>query len=112
MKKAFGFQAVAIILMLALGVVPAWSEEPPWVSTGAAPSRASGEEIIVDAFILRPAGLAALGVGTVAALVALPFAIITNSGDFVTQRLIVDPFEYTFKRPFGDMGSATDDLSY
>jgi hypothetical protein len=44
-----------------------------------------------------------MGVGLVGALVALPFAALSGSTDRVKQRLIVEPFEYTFKRPVGNL---------
>lgn len=57
--------------------------------------------IIIDVLILRPVGLAACVVGLAAAVIAMPFALPSNSTDKVYRALIADPFNYTFKRPLG-----------
>ncbi len=62
-----------------------------------------GEVILVDALVMRPIGIGACAVGLVGALLTLPFAAATHSMDRVQQSLIREPFEYTFKRPLGDM---------
>ncbi len=60
-----------------------------------------GEGIIWDVAITRPLGLLALTAGLGAALVSMPIALISHSEDRVAQSLIVEPYEYTFKRPLG-----------
>jgi hypothetical protein len=62
-----------------------------------------GELILVDALVMRPIGIAACVIGLAGALVTIPFAAASNSQDRVAQSLIVQPFEYTFKRPLGTM---------
>jgi hypothetical protein len=62
----------------------------------------AGEDIIADTLVLRPLGAIALGVGAVMSVVSLPFALMTDSAAVVKQKLLVEPFEYTFKRPLGD----------
>lgn len=57
--------------------------------------------VIIDVLVLRPVGLAACVVGLAAAVIAMPFAIPSNSTDKVYQALIAEPFYYTFKRPLG-----------
>jgi hypothetical protein len=57
--------------------------------------------VIFDTLILRPLGLAAMGVGFGMAVVALPFAALSNNTDSVVQSLIVEPSNYTFQRPLG-----------
>ncbi len=66
-------------------------------------SSESGELILVDALVLRPLGFAAFAVGLVGSLFTLPFAATSNSGDVVGKELIVEPFQYTFTRPLGDV---------
>ena len=57
--------------------------------------------VIIDVLVLRPAGLVACALGLVSALIALPFAIPSDSMDTVSRVLIQEPFYYTFKRPLG-----------
>lgn len=62
-----------------------------------------GELIMADALIMRPVGVVAIIVGLAGALVAWPFAAITNSCDRVCKELIIKPYQYTFVRPLGQM---------
>jgi len=57
--------------------------------------------ILCDLIFLRPAGLAALGLGMGATVVAAPFALPTGTMGQVSQKLIGGPFEFTFVRPLG-----------
>ena len=65
----------------------------------------SAETILVDGFILRPVGVLATIVGSVAFVVTLPFSIPTRSVDKAAQKLVVDPAKYTFARPMGQIES-------
>ena len=65
----------------------------------------SAEAIIVDGLLLKPAGVLATLVGTVAFVVTLPFSIPTRSVDKAAQKLILDPARYTFVRPLGQIDS-------
>ncbi len=60
-----------------------------------------GDSVFYDVIILRPAGLIACVAGLAASIIALPFSLPSGSQDKVFKFLIVDPFEYTFKRPVG-----------
>jgi hypothetical protein len=62
-----------------------------------------GELMIADVLIMRPLGFAACIIGLTGAVVALPFAAITNSQDAVVRTLIEKPFQYTFQRPVGQV---------
>ncbi len=70
-----------------------------------------GELIIADVLIMRPLGMAACVVGLVGAMVAWPFAAITNSCDQVCNQLIVKPYKYTFERPLGQMDYGDPDFT-
>jgi hypothetical protein len=65
-------------------------QEPP--STGA---------ILGDFIFLRPFGLAATIIGAVGTAITLPVAIPSGSTGAVAQKLIVEPFNFTFTRPLG-----------
>ena len=66
-----------------------------------APKEATAEAMLADVFILRPFGIAATVLGSVAFVVALPFTLLTGSVDKSAQRLVVDPAKFTFVRPLG-----------
>ena len=65
----------------------------------------SAEAIIADGLVLRPAGVVATIVGTLAFVVILPFSIPTKSVNKAAQKLIMDPVNYTFVRPLGQIDS-------
>ena len=69
-------------------------------------SDVTAEAIIVDGLLLRPAGVLATMVGSLAFVVTLPFSIPTRSVDKAAQKLIVDPAKYTFVRPMGQIEPA------
>lgn len=69
-----------------------------------APAFGSGGDdaaVVADVVFVRPVGLAAVVVGTALFIVALPFSIPSGSVGYTAEVLIVEPFNYTFKRPIG-----------
>ena len=68
------------------------------------PPLPSGEAILADTLIVRPMGIAACIIGLAGSIIAFPFAALSNSQGRVTQRLLVEPFDYTFRRPLGEEG--------
>lgn len=72
-------------------------------STARDGSDVSAEAILVDGFLLRPAGVLATMVGSLAFVVTLPFSIPTRSVEKAAQKLVVDPAKYTFVRPMGQV---------
>jgi len=64
-------------------------------------SQADDIPVVIDVLVLRPVGLATCVIGMVASVVALPFAIPSHSTGKMYRALIVEPFNYTFKRPLG-----------
>ncbi|MDM8517597.1 hypothetical protein QUF76_15480 [Desulfobacterales bacterium HSG16] len=63
---------------------------------------ANAGEIIFDVMLIRPFGLLATTIGSVAFLVALPFAAMTGQTEDVYDKMVAAPAEFTFKRPIGD----------
>ena len=59
--------------------------------------------MLMDAFLLRPLGLAATVLGTAAFVVTLPFSLPTRSADDTAKALVVKPARYTFARPLGEV---------
>lgn len=63
----------------------------------------SVEAMLADGLLLRPGGLVATVLGSVAFVVTLPFTLSTKSVDKAAQKFVVDPARYTFTRPFGQI---------
>jgi len=63
----------------------------------------SGEAMMIDAFIFRPIGLVATVIGGAAFVVSLPFSALGGNVREAADKLIVEPFDYTFKRKLGDL---------
>ena len=65
----------------------------------------TAEAILADGLLMRPAGVIATVLGTVAFVVTLPFSIPARSVEKAAQKLVVDPAQYTFVRPLGQIES-------
>ena len=87
------------ILLILLVFVILFSAAPAF----AASSDIDAIDIVVDVVALRPIGIVSTIFGSAFFVVSLPFAAITNSIDTSFDLLVKDPFEYTFKRPLGDI---------
>lgn len=93
------------VLGLVLFVMPA-------LATAQQDDTVSGDkatDMVVDAVVVRPLGLAATVLGTVLTVVALPFTIPSGSVEASARELILRPAEYTFKRPLGDFSDNGED---
>jgi hypothetical protein len=62
----------------------------------------SGEAMLYDMVIMRPAGLVATIVGSAFWLISLPFSAAGDNVDTATKKLVKEPAAYTFKRPLGE----------
>ena len=104
MKKLF--LILAAIAMLTASAVPLMAQEqlPPDPNlSGRMAAPPEGEFIMFDVFILRPLGLFSMGVGALTAAAASPWAASSHSMDMVQRELLDKPFNYTFRRPVGDI---------
>jgi hypothetical protein len=64
----------------------------------------SAAAMAFDFLLVRPLGLAATVVGSVLFIAQLPFAVVMlDSPSVPAQKLVVDPAEFTFRRPLGKM---------
>jgi len=89
-----------VLLSISLIQIPAFAGTPTVYSMetrGDLPM----DSILFDLFFLRPMGIAACAVGLATSVVAAPFALTSGTGGEVGERLITEPFEYTFRRPLG-----------
>jgi|YNPNPStandDraft_1061719.scaffolds.fasta_scaffold46331_2 hypothetical protein len=55
-----------------------------------------------DALVLRPLGILATVVGAAVFVVSLPFSAPTGSVEHAAEKLVVEPYRFTFERPLGD----------
>lgn len=60
-----------------------------------------GAAMIFDLCVVRPVGLVATAIGTVAFVISWPFSALGNNSDVAGQKLVTEPAAYTFKRPLG-----------
>lgn len=93
------------LLALALLATPcaAQADDPGTISGD------KGTDMLVDAVVMRPLGLAATVLGAAVTLVTLPFTLATGSADEAARYMIVEPAEYTFDRPLGEFDRCGED---
>jgi hypothetical protein len=111
MKQILSLLVIATLLLSSISIPPCSAQEnapsSPLSTTAETPKPqpqdAPGELMIADVLLMRPLGFAACIIGLVGAVVAYPFALITNSQDTVCRALVEKPFRYTFQRPVGQM---------
>jgi hypothetical protein len=87
-------QVGLLALMLSAGSVLAYDQEQ-------FPREPNGSEEFVDALYGRPLGLFAIALGAVTFVLSLPFSLPSHSSDSAAKGLVVDPVNWTFKRPLG-----------
>ncbi len=62
----------------------------------------SGEAMVADALIARPVGVVTTVVGSAVYVVSLPFSLLGGNERQARQKLVIEPAEFTFKRPLGE----------
>lgn len=55
-----------------------------------------------DLVFVRPLGIVATILGCAVFVVSLPFSALGNNTEEASQKLVIDPVQFTFKRPLGD----------
>jgi hypothetical protein len=55
-----------------------------------------------DALLVRPLGICATVIGAAIFVVSLPFSAWGGNSKTAHERLVEDPFNFTFKRPLGE----------
>jgi len=56
-----------------------------------------------DLILMRPIGLAATIVGTAVFIVSLPFSALGGNSEAAQEKLVKEPFFFTFQRPLGQL---------
>ena len=62
----------------------------------------TGEKMIADLVLLRPAGFIGTVLGSAVFVVSLPFSAIGGNSKEALEKLVKEPARYTFSRPLGD----------
>jgi hypothetical protein len=93
-RKGIVTGVIIAVLASLLGASPAvWAQDI---------QEPTGTEITVDLMIARPVGAASLAVGTAIFIVTLPFAVATGSTKITADKLVAEPYNFTFVRDLGD----------
>jgi len=92
----FFTKPLTICLITALILVPLGTEA---FAAGKDPSAGA---MIADTVLARPLGLVTTIAGSAVFLVSLPFSGLGGNASVALQKLVKDPFVFTFKRPLGD----------
>ncbi len=61
------------------------------------------EAMLIDGLVVRPIMLVGTAVGLVTFIGTLPFTLMSDSVDEAGQYLVVEPAEFTFTRPLGEL---------
>ncbi len=61
-----------------------------------------GGAMLFDFFVVRPVGIVATAIGTVAFVISWPFSALGGNSDVAGQKLVKEPAAYTFTRPLGE----------
>jgi len=70
---------------------------------GADKSKATTASMLGDFLVLRPMGIAAQVVGLAFFVASLPISGATGNSKAVAQKMVVEPAEFTWKRPLGEL---------
>jgi hypothetical protein len=61
----------------------------------------SEEAMIADLLLVRPLSLVGLAIGSGLSIIATPFGLASGSTGPLYERLVVEPFNFTIRRPLG-----------
>jgi hypothetical protein len=101
MKKLITILSLAVLLTLPSASTHASDLSSDYEET-------NGTAIVLDVLIARPLGITSLAIGTVVFIVALPYTIPSWTIGRTADKLIADPFRFTFLRPVGEVWEAGD----
>jgi uncharacterized membrane protein YfcA len=98
--KRFTLLGLVMIFTITFLAAPLYAEDiyKTWRPANAQPN---GEKMLWDSLVMRPAGLITCLLGIGGFIVALPFALTSQTQNQAFDGLVVEPFNYTFARPVG-----------
>ncbi len=94
-KKTLVLMTVASLLVIPFGSTAMAQEYFETEDPG-------GGAMMFDFFVVRPVGIVATAVGTVAFIVSWPFSALGGNSGTAGQKLVAEPAAYTFSRPLGE----------
>jgi hypothetical protein len=106
--KLIAMKTLSLLTALALGgwlLLPAAALSAQPDMTTAEETRVeeiSAEEMMVDFFLLRPAGFLATVFGSAFFVASLPLNFATGKTKPAYEKLVISPVRYTFQRDLGD----------
>ena len=62
----------------------------------------SGDFMMMDLLLVRPLSFAVLIIGSGLSILATPFAAVSGTTGPVYERLVIEPFDFTVRRPLGE----------
>ena len=89
----------ALVLALVMGSVQASDSS---FSSSKRDLHSAGDNVVLDALVLRPIGLATTVAGSAVYVISLPFSLLGGNEEQARESLVVAPARYTFKRPLGE----------
>lgn len=94
-KKTLVLMTVASLLVIPFGSTAMAQEYFETEEPG-------GGAMMFDFFVVRPVGIVATAVGTVAFIVSWPFSALGGNSGAAGEKLVAEPAAYTFSRPLGE----------
>jgi hypothetical protein len=92
---------IALVLISVLAFPFARGSAEARAGQAAQKQRPAFERVAADVIVVRPLGAAGLALGTAATIVAMPVTIPKGKTKEVSRRLMLKPYEFTFRRPLG-----------
>jgi len=89
-----------LLLLLISPVLNARGQDDMGASQDSVPAPPAGA-IIGDFILVRPFALIATAIGVVLTVACLPVSVPSGSTGVVAQKLVAEPFNFTFTRPLG-----------
>jgi hypothetical protein len=80
----------------------AWDGNSSQSSEYFEPEQTGAGMMMWDLIAVRPISMAASLVGSAVFIVAYPFAALGGNTDVASEKLVKEPFHYTFSRPLGE----------
>jgi len=96
----FGKQSMILFMIGALVCIPLLSEA--LAKDTIAEDDLDAGQMVFDALMIRPIGILGTAVGAALYIVSYPFSAMGGNSKAVYKKLVVEPAEFTFKRPLGD----------
>ena len=90
---------VAVVLLLTWAAPPALAEEKQYQYVAGEDRKATA--MMVDLVFYRPVGIGLTAVGAAFFIVSLPFTLLGGNTDEAAEKLVREPFKFTFARPLG-----------